>query len=58
MSSVANFLETHGTECDNSAYNPNFFLLASLADYMWLSTFKDVFKGEGWVSEFDSPWNF
>jgi len=32
--SVANCLETHGTECDNSAYDSsNFFLLASLTDF-------------------------
>ena len=32
---VADFLETHNTECDNSAYNSSKtnFWLASLADY-------------------------
>ena len=42
---MANFLKTHDTECDNSAYNSPIFLLTSLASYMWPPTFKAVFKG-------------
>jgi len=34
--SVANFLETHGTECDNSPYISSKNWLASLADYLSL----------------------
>jgi len=56
--SVANFLETHGTECDNSAYNSPFFLLASLADYIWLPTFKAVFKGEDGLAGSTPSHNF
>jgi len=38
---VADFLETHNTKCDNSAYNSSILLLTP--------TFKAVFKVEGLV---------
>jgi len=41
---VADFLETHNTECDISAYNGRFFLLVSLADYFLLAKAATAFS--------------
>ena len=44
---VANFLETHNTECDNSAYNSLFFSARFARKLLLASTFKAAFKGKG-----------
>jgi len=44
---VADFLETHSTECDNSAYNSAQFVFCSLRSQITFNPyFKAVFKGE------------
>ena len=43
---MADFLETHNTECDNSAYNSPFFSARFARKLLLTFTFKAVFKGK------------
>jgi len=54
---VADFLETHNTECDNFAYNSPIFFCWLRLQITFSPYFKAVFKG-GVVSGFNRPTEF